>query len=96
MVLPNNKPPSHLFVTFSRSLFASFIPAGRNAEFFAFYTLSSKFSGRFGPLIYGGLLLFTGATRIAMLSPSVFFALGRLPLYFVNVEQGRVEASRLS
>ncbi len=79
----------------SRSLFASFIPRGKNAEFFAFYALSSKFSAMFGPLIYGGLLLFTGSTRLGLLSLTLFFLAGGLVLYFVNVPKGRADAARL-
>jgi UMF1 family MFS transporter len=76
----------------SRSLFASFVPAGRSAEFFA---LSSKFSAMIGPLVYGGLLLLTGETRMALLSLSVFFVVGGVLLSFVNIERGRADALRV-
>jgi UMF1 family MFS transporter len=78
----------------SRSLYASFVPAGRNAEFFAFFQLSSKFSAMIGPLVYGGLLLLTGDTRLSLLSLSVFFVLGGLVLYFVDVDRARADALR--
>lgn len=80
----------------SRSLFASFVPRGKTAEFFAFYALSSKFSAMFGPLVYAGLLLLTGDTRLALLSLTVFFLAGGLVLWFVNVEKGRADALRWS
>ena len=78
----------------SRSLFASFIPRGKSAEFFAFYALSSKFSGFAGPFIYGGLLLLTGDTRLGLLSLTVFFVAGAAVLFFVDVEKGRADALR--
>ncbi|HKI99555.1 MAG TPA: MFS transporter [bacterium] len=80
----------------SRSLFASFVPAGRNAEFFAFFALSSKFSAMLGPLVYGALLLLTGETRLALLSLTVFFVAGGVLLYFVNIERGRADAARMA
>jgi UMF1 family MFS transporter len=80
----------------SRSLFAKFVPAGRNAEFFAFFALSSKFSAMLGPLVYGGLLLLTGDTRLALLSLTVFFVAGGALLYFVNIERGRADAGRMA
>jgi UMF1 family MFS transporter len=76
----------------SRSLFASLIPPGKNAEFFAFFALSSKFSAMFGPLIYGVMLLLTGSTREALLSLVAFFVLGGAILGFVNVRRGREQA----
>lgn len=76
----------------SRSVFASLIPQGKQAEFFAFYALSSKFSAFAGPLIYGMLVLLTGDTRPALLSLSVFFFLGGAVLYFVDIEKGRQQA----
>jgi UMF1 family MFS transporter len=76
----------------SRALFATFVPPGKSAEFFAFFALSSKFSAMFGPLVYGGLLLLTGNTRLSLLSLSVFFVTGGLLLFLVNVPAGRAQA----
>lgn len=78
----------------SRSLFAKLVPPGRNAEFFAFFALSSKFSAVIGPLVYGGLLLLTGDTRLSIWSLTIFFLLGAAMLYRVNVAEGRAEAGR--
>ncbi len=78
----------------SRALFASFVPPGKNAEFFGFFAVSSKFSAMFGPLVYAGLLLLTGDTRLAILSLTVFFLAGGTVLYFVNVEKGRADAAQ--
>ncbi|MBI3991780.1 MAG: MFS transporter [Candidatus Lambdaproteobacteria bacterium] len=76
----------------SRALFATFVPPGKNAEFFAFFALSSKFSAMFGPLVYGGLLLLTGSTRLSLLSLTLFFVAGGLLLFLVNVPAGRAQA----
>lgn len=78
----------------SRSLYASFVPPGRTAEYFALFALSSKFSAMIGPLVYGGLLLLTGETRLAVFSLAVFFVLGGVLLSMVNVERGRANAAR--
>jgi UMF1 family MFS transporter len=76
----------------SRSLFASLIPRGKNAEFFAFFALSAKFSAMIGPLTYGLILLLTGSTREALLSLVAFFVLGGTILAAVNVQRGREQA----
>lgn len=73
----------------SRSLFASFIPEGRNAEFFSFFAMSNKVSAMLGPLTYGTLLTLTGNTRVALASLGVFFAAGGLLLATVKVAEGR-------
>jgi UMF1 family MFS transporter len=76
----------------SRSLFASLIPAGKNAEFFAFFALSAKFSAMLGPLVYGLTLLLTGSTRTSLLSLLAFFGLGAAILLVVDVKTGRQQA----
>jgi UMF1 family MFS transporter len=76
----------------SRSLFASFVPEGKNAEFFAFYGLSEKLSAMAGPLTYGLLIWLTGETRIAILGLTIFFVAGGLVLAFVKPERGRRQA----
>lgn len=73
----------------SRSLYASMIPAGRSTEFFGFYSVSAKFGGIFGPLVFGTVGLFTGASRWGILSLVVFFAVGAALLTRVNVGAGR-------
>ncbi len=80
----------------SRSLFASMIPVGRNAEFFGFYALSAKFASILGPFIFALLADLTGAPRLSILALILFFGLGALLLALVNVEQGRKLADRAS
>ena len=76
----------------SRSVFASLIPRGKNAEFFAFFALSGKFSAVVGPFIYGLSVWLAGSTRIALLSLVIFFVLGGAILYFVDLAAGREQA----
>lgn len=60
----------------SRSFFASMIPPGRTAEFFGFYDISSKFSGIFGPAVFGFITQTTGSSRLAIAVLSYTFILG--------------------
>ncbi|HPK06582.1 MAG TPA: MFS transporter, partial [Aminivibrio sp.] len=62
----------------SRSFFASMIPPGRTAEFFGFYDISSKFSGIFGPAVFGLVTQATGSSRLAIAVLSYTFILGIL------------------
>jgi UMF1 family MFS transporter len=76
----------------SRALFAGFVPEGKSAEFFSFFALSDRVSAMGGPLVYGLLVWLTGNTRIALLSLTLFFAIGGVILLLVNVEDGRRRA----
>ncbi|MDI9369607.1 MAG: MFS transporter [Synergistaceae bacterium] len=64
----------------SRSFFASMIPPGRNAEFFGFYDVSSKFSGILGPAIFGIVTHLAGSSSMAIAILSYTFILGILIL----------------
>ena len=74
--------------TLSRSMFASMIPKSRSAEFFGFYSVSSKFSGIIGPVIFGLVGQLTGSSRLSILSIIVFFIGGALLLTTVNHKKG--------
>ena len=73
----------------SRSLFASMIPAGRSTEFFGFYSVSSKFAGIAGPLVFAVVGQSMGASRWGILSLVGFFAVGAALLMRVNVAAGQ-------
>jgi UMF1 family MFS transporter len=73
----------------SRSLFASMIPHHKSGEFFGFFSVFEKFAGIFGPLIFAGTIALTGSSRNAILSVILFFAIGALLLYPVNVAEGQ-------
>lgn len=77
----------------SRSLFGSMIPPGQSAEFFAFYDLSSKFSGVAGPSLFAVILQVTGSPRLGALALSLFFLAGMAVLRRVDVNRGRAALS---
>jgi UMF1 family MFS transporter len=62
----------------SRSIFSGMIPKGRSAEFFSFFSVSSKFAGVLGPLIFGLMAQGTGSGRGSILLLVLFFAVGAL------------------
>jgi MFS transporter, UMF1 family len=52
----------------SRSLYGSMIPEAASAEFFGFYSVFSKFSAIWGPLIFALVSDLTGSARNSILS----------------------------
>ena len=68
----------------SRSLFASMIPRARSAEFFGFYSTSSRFAGIFGPLVFGVVSQLTGGSRLGIVSLIFFFVAGGALLLLVD------------
>jgi UMF1 family MFS transporter len=77
----------------SRTLLAHFAPAGRGAEFFGLFSLTSKFAATLGPLLYGEIARTTGSHRTAVLSIGVLFLVGLLLLQRVDEAAGRHEAT---
>ena len=73
----------------SRSLYGSMVPKSQSAEFFGFYSTSSKFAGIIGPLIFGIVSQITGASRLSILSVIAFFIIGGLILTRVDENEGR-------
>ncbi len=73
----------------SRSLFASMVPKQRSAEFFGFFTISSRFAAIFGPLLFALVADFSGSSRNSILALGIFFIVGGLLLLRVNVPRGR-------
>jgi MFS transporter, UMF1 family len=76
----------------SRSLFASLVPRHLSGEFFAFFGVSEKFAGIFGPAVFAATIAVTGSSRGAILSVIGFFAVGAGILLAVDVEAGQAEA----
>lgn len=72
----------------SRSLFSLMVPKGQEAEYFGLYEISDKGTSWLGPLLFGLALQFTGSYRIGILSLVVFFVIGLLLLWRVNVATG--------
>ena len=73
----------------SRSLFASMVPKQRSAEFFGFFTISSRFAAIFGPLLFALVADLSGNSRNSILALGIFFIVGGLLLLRVNVSRGR-------
>jgi UMF1 family MFS transporter len=73
----------------SRSLFGALIPQGKNAEFFGFYAISSKFASVLGPLAFAVIANITGSPRRAILALTAFFLLGIILLAGVDVGRGK-------
>ncbi|MGM0428433.1 MAG: MFS transporter, partial [Thermodesulfobacteriota bacterium] len=81
----------------SRSYYARLIPAGKSAEYFGFYNMLGKFSAIMGPALMGGVGLFIRwcglssdtASRMSIISISVFFIAGGVLLCFVDEKQGQ-------
>jgi UMF1 family MFS transporter len=73
----------------SRSLFASMVPQAQSAEFFAFFAVSEKFAGIFGPAIFAVMTTLTGSSRSAILTVIGFFLVGGVLLARVDVAEGR-------
>ncbi|MEZ5977238.1 MAG: MFS transporter [Planctomycetota bacterium] len=76
----------------SRSLFASFIPASRSAEFFSLFGVAEKFFSILGPMVLSWSIAWVG-DRWAVLSLLPFFAVGALLLARVDEEEGRRRAT---
>jgi UMF1 family MFS transporter len=61
----------------SRTFMATLIPAGREAEFFGFYSLVGKTGAVLGPLVFGGVSwLLAGNQRAAIVAVGLFFVVG--------------------
>ncbi|MEE4253918.1 MAG: MFS transporter [Desulfuromusa sp.] len=77
----------------SRSLFASMVPKQQAAEFFGFFTISSRFAAIFGPLLFALVADFSGSSRNSILALGSFFIVGGGLLLLVNVQRGRGRAA---
>lgn len=73
----------------SRAFYARLIPPGKAGEFFGFYNMLGKFAAVIGPLLMGGVALWTGSHRASLLALLVLFALGAWVLWHVDAERGR-------
>ena len=78
-------------VWFSLVFKASFALVGLSAylEFFGFYSVFSRFSAVFGPLIFAGVDIVTGSARLSILFLTAFFLIGGALLAAVDVDQAR-------
>ena len=65
------------------------IPEEASAEFFGFYSVFSKFSAIFGPLIFAAVDIATGSARLSILFLTAFFLIGGTLLSIVDVDTQR-------
>ena len=72
----------------SRSLFGSMVPKEKTAEFFGFYSVSSKFAGIAGPFVFALVGQLTGSSRLSIVSIVFFFIVGGLLLTRVDEKEG--------
>ena len=72
----------------SRSLYGRMVPKAQSAEFFSFYSVSGKFAGIFGPLVFGIVSQLFGNSRLGIVSLIIFFITGALLLTRVDEEKG--------
>lgn len=78
----------------SRSLYGSMIPEEASAEFYGFFSVFSKFSAIWGPLVFAVVSNATGSGRPAILSVVGFFTVGFLILTRVDVAAARASRKR--
>ena len=78
----------------SRSLYGTMIPEEASAEFFGFFSVFSKFSAIWGPLVFALVSGITDSGRPAILSIVLFFFVGGLLLARVDVAEGRRSRER--
>ncbi len=71
----------------SRSLYAAMIPKNAAAEFFGFYSVFTRFSSIWGPLVFGLIQVWTGNARLSIISLIVFFFAGIVLLLFVDIKK---------
>ncbi len=79
----------------SRSLFAAMVPPARTAQFYGFYSTSSKFAGIAGPFLFALVAQLTGHSRPGILALVVFFLAGGWLLGRVDVAAGQRAAGTL-
>lgn len=73
----------------SRSLYATMIPLSKASEFFGFISVSSRFAGIAGPVLFGVVAQLAGGSRISILLLISFFVVGMWMLAKVDVAEGR-------
>jgi MFS transporter, UMF1 family len=78
----------------SRSLYGTMIPEEASAEFYGFYSVFSKFSAIWGPLVFAVVSNATGSGRPAILSVVAFFVIGFVLLARVDVGAARESRER--
>jgi UMF1 family MFS transporter len=76
----------------SRSMFGMMVPKERSGEFFGFYSVSDKFAGIFGLMVFGAISSLMGSSRFGIVSVVIFFVSGGLLLTRVDTKKGIADA----
>ena len=71
----------------SRSVYAAMLPKGAEGEFMGFFSVLSRFSAIWGPLIYAYVSASTGNPRLSLPVITSFFLIGALLLRTVDMEK---------
>ena len=72
----------------ARSLFASFTPPQRSAEFFSFYGVAGRLASLMGPLSFAAVNIATRSLRHAIIAMLIFFLVGLIILTRINEAEG--------
>ena len=84
----------------SRSLFSRMVPKSKSAEFFGFFSVSSKFAGIAGPFVFAVISQAKGGSRLNIVSLIFFFITGLIVLTSVDDKEGtkvvKAEESKLA
>ncbi|MFQ5553869.1 MAG: MFS transporter [Acidimicrobiia bacterium] len=78
----------------SRSLYGTMIPEEASAEFFGFFSVFSKFSAIWGPLVFALVSGIMDSGRPAIVSIVFFFVVGFVLLARVDVDEARASRQR--
>lgn len=73
----------------SRSLYGSMVPRAKSSEFFSFFSVSGKFAGILGPLVFAIVSQASGSSRLSIVALLVFFIGGMIILRYVDIEEGQ-------
>jgi UMF1 family MFS transporter len=71
----------------SRSVYAAMLPKGAEGEFMGFFSVLSRFSAIWGPLIYAYVSASTGNPRLSLPVITSFFLIGALLLRTVDMDK---------
>lgn len=78
----------------SRSLFSQMVPKDKEAEFFSIYEISERGTSWMGPFLFAFVNQVVGSLRPAILSVVIFFVVGLVILFAVNIAAAKRESGR--
>lgn len=72
----------------SRAIMGSLTPKHQEARFFGFFNMSGKATSFMGTFVFGLIVALTGSSRLAIVLLLVFFAIGLMIIFRVDLAQG--------